>query len=108
MDLIQSIADLINEDPNFAAQSQLTIDKNAQSNDTSLINKTLDKNQQKSEAEAKKNAAEAQRANRKLANQFKKYAKASHDAAKINTVKDKTIEQIAHTMDQAANKQAKI
>ncbi len=102
MDLIQSIANLINEDPNFAAQSQLAIDTNAQKNDTSLVNKTLADNQKESEQQAKKLANKKKRVDAEVTRQFRNLAKATGDQAKNASDESDAIKRIAQTLGQAS------
>ena len=109
MDLIQTIASLLEEDPNSVAGdlTSLTIDQNKAARDTSLVNQTLAKNQKKSVDQAKQLEKKAGDKAKKLQNQFSNLRKTagqltrSSTAAADNQKKfNDAIQQIATSMSE--------
>lgn len=112
MNEINYIASLISEDPNsvFTAQSQNTIDQNAQANDTSKVNDTLEKNRKDSEQAAKNLEKQAQNNERQLKSQqtqlrasINKLGKSNIQQADDSQEAIRAIDQIAKTLGQVSS-----
>lgn len=112
MNEIDVIASLISEDPNsiFSAQSQNTIDQNAQRNDTSNVNYAIDKNQKQTEQAAKNVEKAAQRYEKQLKSQQAKLRSSVNKLGKSNIQQAddsqeaiRAIDQIAKTLGQASS-----